>query len=410
MPVAGEPDPIGPDVMRVAMNHARRGVNLQVTLRGVLVAFVALTVAFVPPAHDVLACAIVAGGYALWALAVYVWTRGGGSDAPVRLAWVALLMDVLVLGSLTLLTGLSTPQSWTSDVFAAGFLLIPVLAATQLRAQVCAAVAGATLVAYLAAAIATQEANAEPWGSLLLRTAIVAGVGLGCVGLSRIQRSRVETIGQLVNDRTDLLDQLTGIEEHERRVLSENLHDGALQYVLAARQDLEDARDTGDAGAFDRIEEALRESSRLLRTTVSELHPAVLDRAGLTAALGDLVRTAAGRAGFAGEVSTDGWTQERTPLDGLIYRTARELVGNAATHAKASTLRLSLARLDDRVRLVVADDGIGLPTDAMASSLRRGHIGLASHRVRIEAAGGTFTASPNTPSGTVVTVELALPL
>lgn len=402
-----EPDPIGPDVMRVAMDHARRGVNLQVALRGVLVAFVALTVVFVPPAHDVFACALVAAGYALWALAVFLWTRGG-SDTPVRLAWVALLMDLLVIGSLTMLTGLSTPQSWTSDVFAAGFLLIPVLAATQLRATVCAAVASATLVAFLVAAIVTQEANAEPWGSLLLRTMIVAGVGLGCVGLSRIQRSRVETIGRLVNDRTDLLDQLTGIEEHERRALSEALHDGALQYVLAARQDLEDARDTGDAASFDRIEEALLESSRLLRTTVSELHPAVLDRAGLTAALGDLVRTAAARAGFTGEVSTDGWPDERTPLDGLLYRTARELVGNAAKHASASTLRLSLTRSEGRARLVVADDGVGLPADAMASSLRRGHIGLASHRVRIEAAGGTFTATRAEPTGTAVAVQLPL--
>lgn len=407
MPDAPEQTAIGPDVLRVAMDHARRGVNLQVALRGVLVAFVALTVVFVPPAHDVFACALVAAGYALWALAVFLWTRGG-SDAPVRLAWVALLMDLLVLGSLTLLTGLSTPQSWTADVLTAGFLLIPVLAATQLRVHVCAAVAAATLVVYLVAAIATKESNAEPWGSLLLRSAIVAGVGLGCIGLSRIQRSRVDTIGTLVNDRTDLLDQLTGIEEHERRALSEALHDGALQYVLAARQDLEDARDTGDAESFDRIEEALLESSRLLRTTVSELHPAVLDRAGLTAALGDLVRTAAGRAGFVGEVLTDGWPDERTPLDGILYRTARELVGNAAKHAKASTLQLSLTRDDDRVRLVVADDGVGLPADAMTSSLRRGHIGLASHRVRIEAAGGTFTAAPATPSGTVVTVQLPL--
>ncbi|ODU00276.1 MAG: ATPase [Pseudonocardia sp. SCN 72-86] len=407
MPAPLQPETIGPDVMRVAMEHARRGVNLQVALRGVLVLFVALTVAFVPPAHDVFACALVAAGYALWALAVFLWTRGG-SDTPVRLAWVALLMDLLVLGSLTLLTGLSTPQSWTADVLAAGFLLIPVLAATQLRVHICAAVAGATFVVYLAAAIATRESNAEPWGSLLLRTAIVAGVGLGCVGLSRIQRSRVDTIGTLVTDRTDLLDQLTGIEEHERRALSEALHDGALQYVLAARQDLEDARDTGDAESFDRIEEALLESSRLLRTTVSELHPAVLDRAGLTAALGDLVRTAAGRAGFVGEVSTDGWPDERTPLDGILYRTARELVGNVAKHAKASTLQLSLTRDADRARLVVADDGVGLPADAMATSLRRGHIGLASHRVRIEAAGGTFTAAAAAEGGTVVTVQLPL--
>ncbi|MFC7656067.1 hypothetical protein ACFQV8_05545 [Pseudonocardia benzenivorans] len=81
MSVPTEPEPVGPDVLRVAMDHARRGVNLQVALRWVLVVFVALTVVFVAPAQQVLSCALIAGGYALWALAVFLWTRGG-SDTP----------------------------------------------------------------------------------------------------------------------------------------------------------------------------------------------------------------------------------------------------------------------------------------------------------------------------------------
>ena len=48
---------------------------------------------------------------------------------------------------------------------------------------------------------------------------------------------------------------------------------------------------------------ALVESSRLLRSTVAELHPAVLARAGLPAALRDLARTAAARGGFTAEVT-----------------------------------------------------------------------------------------------------------
>lgn len=400
-------EPVGADVRQVALDHARRGVRLQVSLRWVLVAFVAATVMLVPPEHDLAACAGIVGGYVLWALAVAVWTNRE-AEAPVRLAWLALFADLVVLATLTLLTGVSTPQSWTSDVLTTGFLLIPVLAATQLRTWVCAAVCTATVVVYLVAGIATQEANAEPWASLLLRTAIVAGVALGCVGLSRIQRSRVATIGGLVADRTDLLGQLTGVEEHERQVLSENLHDGALQYVLAARQDLDDARDSGDPDSFARVEEALRESSRLLRTTVAELHPAVLDRAGLAAALGDLVAATAARAGLRGSLDTDDWPPGPTPVDALLFRTARELLANVAAHAKARTVSVTLAAEAGRARLVVADDGVGLPAEAVRTSLRRGHIGLASHRVRIEAAGGRLTTGAAEGGGTVATVELPL--
>jgi two-component system, NarL family, sensor kinase len=395
-----------PEVVAVAMEHARRGVALQVALRWVLVGFVALTVATVPPPHFVGFCAAIAGGYALWALAVDLWTRRGYASA-VRMAWLALLVDVVVLGVLTLLTGVAAPESWTSDVFTTGFLLIPVLAATQLRAGVCAAVVVPTALVYFLAAVATRDANAEPWTSLLLRSLVMVGVALGCVGLSRIQRSRVRTIGRLVRARSALLAELTGLEERERRALSEHLHDGALQYVLAARFDLDDARETGDPAAFDRLDQALVESSRLLRSTVAELHPAVLARAGLPSALRDLAAAAAARGGLTVDVDDGGWPpDERTTADALLYRTAGELLNNVVKHAQATTATVTLGLTDRVARLEVADDGVGMPENASQGALRRGHIGLASHTLRIDAAGGRFTSRPNTPHGTVVTVEL----
>jgi len=394
------------EVDAVALQHARRGVALQVALRWVLVGFVALTVIAVPPPRFVGVCAAIAGGYALWALAVALWTRRG-HPAAARMAWLALLVDVVVLGVLTLLTGVATPQSWTSDVFTTGFLLIPVLAATQMRVWVCTAVVVPTAVVYFLAAVATREANVEPWTSLLLRTLVIVGVALGCVGLSRIQRSRVRTIGRLAQARSGLLAELTGLEERERRALSEHLHDGALQYVLAARFDLDDARETGDPAAFDRLEQALAESTRLLRSTVAELHPAVLARAGLPSALRDLATAAAARGGLAVTVDAEGWPMgERTEADPLLYRTAAELLNNVVKHAQAASAVVTLELADGTARLVVADDGVGMPENAAGGALRRGHIGLASHTLRIDAAGGRFTSAANPPHGTVVTVEL----
>jgi two-component system, NarL family, sensor kinase len=408
---------LGPDVAAVLVEHARRGVRLQVAVRAVLVVFVAVTVLAVRPAHDVVTCTVVAAGYAVAALGVAVWTRVGGRTA-VRWAWVALFVDLAVLAWLTLLTGVATPQSWTSDVLTTGFLLVPVLAAAQLRPRVCAAVVVPAVTLYLVAGVATRGANDEPWASLLLRTLVMAGVGAACVALSWIQRSRVSTIGRLVRTRTGLLAELTALERRERRALSEQLHDGALQYVLAARQDLDEARDAGSPEAFDRLEQALTESSRLLRTTVAELHPAVLERAGLPVALRDLVRTTAARAGFTADVDLDGWPADlRTPVDGLLYRTARELLGNVAKHAHADRVVVGLTRAGGAARLTVADDGVGVRgpdgngTDGIdpGHRLGEGHIGLASHALRVEAAGGRLTVTPGVSAGTVATVELPLP-
>ena len=107
------------------------------------------------------------------------------------------------------------------------------------------------------------------------------------------------TIGRLVCDRSQLITELTTLEDRERQTLSEDLHDGALQYVLAARQDLEEARDTADPSSFDRVDHALRETSQLLRSIMTQLHPAVLDQAGFLPALRDLARTSSERGRFA---------------------------------------------------------------------------------------------------------------
>jgi two-component system, NarL family, sensor kinase len=399
---------LGPDVATVVARHGRLGVALQVGVRAVLVVFVAATVLAVPPAHDVALCAAVAIGYTLAALGVAAWARDAGL-AVARRAWLALFLDLAVLTWLTLLTGVATPQSWTADVLTTGFLLVPVLASATLRPRVCAAVVVPAVAVYLVAGIATRPANAEPWAALMLRTLVMAGVGAACVALSWIARTRVSTIGRLVAARTELLGELTDLERRERRALSEQLHDGALQYVLAARQDLDEARTTGASEAFDRLEQALLESSRLLRSTVAELHPAVLERAGLPAALRDLTATTAARAGFTADLDLDGWPADlRTPVDGLLYRTARELLGNVAKHAHADRVVVELTRDADVARLTVADDGVGIRGGEAGHHVGKGHIGLMSHALRVEAAGGTLAVVPGTPAGTRATVELPL--
>src|SRR6185312_8791491 len=117
--------------------------------------------------------------------------------------------------------------------------------------------------------------------------------------------------------------------------------------------------------------------------------------------------TASARGGLAVTVDAEGWPAgERTNADPLLYRTAAELLNNVVKHAEAAAATVTLELTGETARLVVADDGVGMPENAAAGALRRGHIGLASHTLRIDAAGGRFTSAAGTPHGTVVTVEL----
>ena len=309
--------------------------------------------------------------------------------------------------AVTTVAGLSDDVSWTADILITGFFVLPVLAATQLRPWICVAVVVPTVGAFFWSAVVAREANGEPWPSVLLRTLVLVGVGVGCVLLTRVQRSRVEDIGDLAVDRSALLAEAVEVEDRERRSLAEHLHDGALQYVLAARQELPDVRD--DPEALARVEHALRETSELLRSTMTELHPAVLEATGLPAALRSLVGSTGTRAGLATEVEVRGWPRdERTSADGLLFATARELLTNVVKHAHASRVDVSLALSDGVARLVVADDGVGLDPAQAARRVGEGHIGLASRRIRLESEGGRLRLEPGDHGGTVAVAEVPL--
>lgn len=392
-----------PELLAIMVRHAYRAVRVQFLLRIVLLVFMALAIGLVPPARELASSVVVVVSYGVWTIGLAVWTRAGGI-APIRWMWVALVVDALALTLLTIIAGASNQQSWTADLLVNGFFVIPFLAATQLRPLVCAAVASVAVIAYFIASASAKSANTEPWDSIILRAFVLLGIGVGCVGLSRVQLSRVSNIAQMMQNRSELLDELVGIEVRERTNLAEHLHDGALQYVLAARQDLADARD-GDATAFDRIERALTESTGLLRETVTQLHPAVLRQAGLARALRDLSTNVGARSALTVDLDVSGWPDEPGPADELLYGCARELLNNVVKHARAKTVRVVLDRADGTGSLIVADDGVGLPVAALDTRLAEGHIGLASLRTRVAAAGGQLTIADDGP-GTTVTITL----
>ena len=400
----------GPDVMPIVLAHAERGIALQQALRAVLVLFVVATLVWLPPAVGAGACAVIAAVYVLAAVGLTWWLRGR-SAAAIRWGWLGLYVDLAALSAISLISGLSARQSWTYYVLLGGFFLLPVLAATQLRWRVCVGVVVPTVSVYLLEGLLTMQGDDEPWASVILRTLALVGVGVAAIGLSRIQRSRVAAIAELVADRTQLLTELMTVTDTERRRMAEDLHDNALQYVLAARFDLEDARETAEPAAFERLDQALTQSAQLLRTTVSELHPAVLEQSGLAAAVSGLARTAAGRAGLELDLDVSGWpASARTPADLLLFSTARELLANVVRHAGAGHLGVRLDLRTGRAELVVTDDGVGADPVIVSGRLAAGHIGLSSHRVRVEAAGGTFTLRTPPSGGTVVAVGVPVPV
>ncbi|WCB92679.1 hypothetical protein DSM104299_01377 [Baekduia alba] len=228
-----------------------------------------------------------------------------------------------------------------------------------------------------------------------------------------IERLRHEAeIAALATLRGRLVAENLEAEERVRQRISEQLHDGALQDLLAARQDLvEAAATTGDAATRNEMlgyaREGVERAVKLLREAVHALHPVVLQHGGLEAAMQAAADQAARQGSFRAEVRVD--PAAAGLRDELVLSLARELLNNAAKHAQADVVQVTVARQDGSVLLEVADDGLGLDPDAVAAAPMHGHIGLASLTQRVEAVGGTLDLR-GAPGGRGTTVLARLPI
>jgi signal transduction histidine kinase len=88
-------------------------------------------------------------------------------------------------------------------------------------------------------------------------------------------------------------------------------------------------------------------------------------------------------------------------LESTIYRVVQEGLTNAARHASATRVTVSVSDRDELVRIKLADNGRGFDFDTH----ERG-FGLRGIRERVDLAGGTFLLESRAGEGTVLTVTL----
>jgi two-component system NarL family sensor kinase len=370
-------------------------------LRVALVAVVALGEGLVdnPHPHDT-AFLLVLGAFALWAVTVLA------VRARIRPpAWLDRLEPFADLAAITALTYTSGgPFSET----AMAFFVLPVLAAARLRPALTAGWALGAIAAYVALSLVHPSAGEEEAaGRVVSQVAYLALVGAAATLVSHALSRRDAAIAQLAEQRGRLASHALTAEERERRRLAGLLHDEAVQTLSLARQELTDYRRTGREDAFERARSAIDETMAQLRGEIFELHPYVLDHAGLEAALGAMAERSADRSGAEVAVLVD--PAAAGVHDELVVVLARELIANAAKHSGAAHVRVAVARDSEQVELQVRDDGCGFdPATRRAAALADGHIGLASSEERARSAGGELVIASRPGAGTVVRVTLPL--
>ena len=224
----------------------------------------------------------------------------------------------------------------------------------------------------------------------------VANVLATAIGRKQTEQRIVE----LASARGRLVAQTLAAEDRARRSISEVLHDHALQDLLASRQDLVEVLEDpdGDLERVVRAREGIERAVQLLREAVFNLHPVVLEHAGLASAIRAVADHQARRGGFTCDIEVDdGATGVH---DELVLSLARELLTNAAKHADAEHVTVTVGREDSWIVLTVEDDGDGFEPGRREAALREGHVGLASSAERVEALAGRFEVDSKAGEGT----------
>jgi len=195
-------------------------------------------------------------------------------------------------------------------------------------------------------------------------------------------------------------------QEAERQRVARELHDEVGQVLTGVVLELEHAaRNADDEGATQlaAAREAVRRSLDDVRRIARELRPEVLDDLGLQSALRSLCTAAASREDLRVERRFELNDPVSPEVELVVYRVAQESLTNVMRHADASEVLVALGNVGGGLRLVVRDNGRGMParTD--------GGAGIAGMQERALHVGGRLTVAPVSTGGTEVRLDIPLP-
>jgi signal transduction histidine kinase len=186
--------------------------------------------------------------------------------------------------------------------------------------------------------------------------------------------------------------QLVATQEHERRRIQRDLHDGLGPILAAIRLHLEGClQAAGDVpehvrDALERVDELVGQASADVRALVAGLHPPQLTQLGLASALKAHVEQFGHDVGITTRVEVDPQLTAPPAVEVSVFRVVQEALTNVANHSGASSVVVRLFSDGDALRLSVRDNGCGLPAVMNADGT-----GLTSMRERAALLGGSLS-------------------
>ncbi len=232
------------------------------------------------------------------------------------------------------------------------------------------------------------------------------------------------SLDQTRDENGALYRQMMDVQEEERRLIANELHDEAGPCLFGITANTESiVRLTNDLPAAkadqirSRTTEVLSVTERLKsmnRSLLRRLRPSSIGKVSLTGLMTELIRDFERRHPevhfiIAMEIHTQSYGDA---IDLTVYRCVQEALTNAIRHGRATSC---IVNFEERaivsaehtsgnqleIQLTIRDNGHGLKPGTEIG------FGLAAMRERVLSVGGAWTVGRNWPSGTMVTVKIS---
>ncbi|HET6884411.1 MAG TPA: PAS domain-containing protein [Pirellulales bacterium] len=228
-------------------------------------------------------------------------------------------------------------------------------------------------------------------------------------GISTDINERKQAEERLQSEQT-FLRHLIRAHEHDRQLMSCEIHDGLVQYMSASLMHLDCL--TTEPQISKRGQNSLELARHLVRRSVVEgrrvmsgLRPQILDDEGIVSAISFLVAEQAS----PGELDIEydhqvNFDRLDSLLEGTLFRIAQEALTNVKRHSKSAKARVRLQERGHHIYLEISDWGQGFdPANVMDD-----RFGLKGIRKRADLLGGRAQIVSQAGFGTTISVSLPL--
>jgi PAS domain S-box-containing protein len=242
------------------------------------------------------------------------------------------------------------------------------------------------------------------WANVVITALYDNGVLRGYGKITRDMTERVRS-EHAVSEGRRLFAHLVEAQETERRRIAWDVHDDAIQAMVAVSMRLQilAGRLTDDGRVTaQRLVEGVDAAITRLRDLVFRLRPPSLDGQGLVGILAGYLEETADEWGMDHRLDHELDREPPPEIATTAFRIVQEALTNVHKHARATEVRVGLTSVDEGLLVEVVDNGTGAVPDGADPVLPTDNFGLVDMRERAQAVGGWWELHGERGRGTTV--------